>query len=54
MVLATPFLLLMKRTNSEHHYFALWVGNPSLLVGPLRVEDELEMRDSVQTESPIS
>jgi hypothetical protein len=33
MVFDKPFLILMKRTNSEHPYFALWVGNASLLVG---------------------
>jgi hypothetical protein len=33
MVFDKPFLILMKQTNSEHPYFALWVGNASLLVG---------------------
>jgi hypothetical protein len=27
-----PFLILMKRAESDHPYFALWVGNASLLV----------------------
>jgi hypothetical protein len=33
MVFDKPFLILIKQTNSEHPYFALWVGNASLLVG---------------------
>jgi len=32
MIFDKPFLILMKRANSAHPYFALWVGNPSLLV----------------------
>jgi hypothetical protein len=32
MIFDKPFLILMKRTNSERPYFALWVGNASLLV----------------------
>jgi len=33
MIFDRPFLILMKRANSDHPYFALWVGNASLLVG---------------------
>jgi hypothetical protein len=29
-----PFLLLLKRSSSPRPYFALWVGNPTLLVAP--------------------
>ena len=32
MIFDRPFLILMKRANSDHPYFALWVGNASLLV----------------------
>lgn len=32
MIFDRPFLVLMKRWNSPHAYFALWVGNESLLV----------------------
>jgi len=32
MIFDKPFLILMKRTDSPHPYFALWVGNASLLV----------------------
>jgi hypothetical protein len=32
MIFDRPFLILMKRQNSDHPYFALWVGNASLLV----------------------
>ncbi len=29
-----PFLILLKRESSPRPYFALWVGNPTLLVSP--------------------
>ncbi|MCE0498869.1 MAG: hypothetical protein LV481_13085 [Methylacidiphilales bacterium] len=32
MIFDKPFLILMKRANSDRPYFALWVGNASLLV----------------------
>jgi len=32
MIFDQPFLILMKQANSDHPYFALWVGNASLLV----------------------
>jgi hypothetical protein len=32
MIFDKPFLILMKRANSAHPYFALWVGDASLLV----------------------
>jgi hypothetical protein len=32
MIFDSPFLILMKRANSDRPYFALWVGNASLLV----------------------
>lgn len=32
MIFDKPFLILMKRTNSNQPYFALWVGNATLLV----------------------
>ncbi|HUB66526.1 MAG TPA: hypothetical protein VL981_03475 [Candidatus Methylacidiphilales bacterium] len=32
MIFDKPFLILMKRTNSDRPYFALWVGNATLLV----------------------
>ena len=32
MVFDKPFLILLKRTSSVRPYFALWVGNPTLLV----------------------
>jgi hypothetical protein len=32
MIFDRPFLILMKQANSDHPYFALWVGNASLLV----------------------
>lgn len=32
MIFDKPFLILMKRTDSDRPYFALWVGNASLLV----------------------
>jgi len=32
MIFDQPFLILMKRANSDRPYFALWVGNASLLV----------------------
>jgi len=31
MIFDKPFLILMKRAKSDHPYFALWVGNASLL-----------------------
>jgi len=32
MIFDKPFLILMKQTHSDHPYFALWIGNASLLV----------------------
>jgi hypothetical protein len=32
MIFDRPFLILMKQANSDRPYFALWVGNASLLV----------------------
>jgi len=32
MIFDKPFLILMKQTNSDRPYFALWVGNASLLM----------------------
>jgi hypothetical protein len=32
MIFNHPFLILLKRTNSAQPYFAMWVGNASLLV----------------------
>jgi hypothetical protein len=32
MIFDQPFLILMKRANSATPYFALWVGNTSLLI----------------------
>jgi len=32
MIFDKPFLILMKQTDSPHPYFAIWVGNPSLLL----------------------
>jgi hypothetical protein len=31
MIFDRPFLILMKQTKSDKPYFALWVGNASLL-----------------------
>jgi hypothetical protein len=32
LVFDQPFLILMKRADADQPYFALWVGNPSLLI----------------------
>jgi hypothetical protein len=32
MIFDRPFLILMKQAKSDQPYFALWVGNASLLV----------------------
>ena len=32
MVFDRPFLILMKRANSDKPYFAMWIGNASLLI----------------------
>jgi hypothetical protein len=32
LVFDKPFLILLKQRNSPRPYFALWVGNPTLLV----------------------
>jgi hypothetical protein len=37
MIFDQPFLILMKQANSDQPYFALWVGNASLLV-PAKAE----------------
>jgi hypothetical protein len=34
MIFNQPFLIMMKRANSNQPYFALWVGNASLLMPP--------------------
>jgi len=38
MIFDKPVLILMKRANTDHPYFALWVGNPSLLVAAKPVQ----------------
>ncbi len=32
LIFDKPFLILMKRANADQPYFAMWVGNPSLLI----------------------
>ncbi len=34
LIFNKPFLVLLKRESSPRPYFAMWVGNPTLLVSP--------------------